>query len=315
MFKPFSAANQPVSGQFSPVLTSVSGRIRASKRPSPVALSVADIRDKYECPPLDPKTLEKWDAGIRSAEQKTENVIEIYGSIGEDWWSGTGITAKSVSAALRSAGGKDVEVRINSPGGDMFEGIAIYNVLAQHPGNVTVKIMGLAASAASIIAMAGNEVKMGLGSFLMIHNCWVMGIGNQFDFRELAEWLAPYDDALRDIYIERTGSSEAEIEGWMKKEKTFSASEAIDHGFADDMLDAAAVTQDKNASAAARALNEVREIEWILCRSGGMSRSQARAKISALKGKPGAAPNATRDAGNDQIVKGLQGLLDLLKSA
>jgi ATP-dependent Clp protease protease subunit len=85
----------------------------------------------------------------------------MYDVIGEDFWSGGGVTVNRVDAALRQIGNQDVEVHINSPGGDMFEGIAIYNRLLEHPGKVTVKVLGLAASAASIIAMAGEEVLIG----------------------------------------------------------------------------------------------------------------------------------------------------------
>ena len=96
--------------------------------------------------------------------------ISIFDVIGEDGWTGGGVTAKRISAALRSIGNRDVIVRINSPGGDMFEGIAIYNLLRTHPAKVTVEVLGWAASAASIIAMAGDVIRMGLGSFMMVHN-------------------------------------------------------------------------------------------------------------------------------------------------
>lgn len=104
---------------------------------------------------------------------------------------GRGVTAKRISAALRAIGNNDVVVNINSPGGDMFEGLAIYNLLRSHSGKVTVNILGIAASAASIIAMAGDEVQMGRGAFLMIHNCWAVGVGNRHDFAKLANDLAP----------------------------------------------------------------------------------------------------------------------------
>jgi ATP-dependent Clp protease, protease subunit len=295
-------------------LDAVSGRILARTRPSPVQnLAFDEVSDK-ECPPIDPKIWNLFDAGVRVAAQGPANIIEIYGAIGDDYWADRSITAKTIAAELRKFGSADVEVHINSPGGDMFEGIAIYNVLAAHPGNVTVKIMGLAASAASIIAMAGNTVKMGLGSFMMIHECWVMAIGNKTSLKEVADWLAPFDDALRDIYVQRTSQEEKKVEKWMKSEKMFSASDAIDNGFADEMLSADEVRRDDKASEQARALNEVRELEHILCRQGGKTRSQARAMISALKGMPGAAPSATQDAGDTKVVKAAQEFIDLLKS-
>ncbi len=114
-----------------------------------------------------PDALERWEPEVRAAESG-DNAISIYDPIGENW-EGTGVTAKRISAALRSIGQKDVVVNVNSPGGDFFEGVAIYNLLREHQAKVTVNVMGLAASAASVIAMAGDEVLMGDGSFLMIH--------------------------------------------------------------------------------------------------------------------------------------------------
>ncbi|EPJ5267720.1 head maturation protease, ClpP-related, partial [Providencia stuartii] len=118
---------------------------------------------------LKPKALDKWNSGIRAAS--SDNTISVLDVIGEDFW-GEGVTAKRISAALRAIGNQDVVVNINSPGGDMFEGLAIYNLLRAHNGKVTVNILGIAASAASVIAMAGDEIRMGRGAFLMIHNCW-----------------------------------------------------------------------------------------------------------------------------------------------
>jgi ATP-dependent Clp protease protease subunit len=86
----------------------------------------------------------------------------MFEDIGEDFWTGGGITAKKVSPQLRAIGDRPVEVQLNSPGGDMFEGIAIYNVLREHPQDITVKVMGMAASAASLIAMAGDTVEIGV---------------------------------------------------------------------------------------------------------------------------------------------------------
>ncbi len=106
--------------------------------------------------------LSKWNPDVRSAsaDDESDNTISILDQIGEDWWTGGGVTAKRVGAALRQIGKKDVVVTINSPGGDYFEGLAIYNQLREHPAKVTVKILGIAASAASVIAMAGDEVQI-----------------------------------------------------------------------------------------------------------------------------------------------------------
>ena len=101
-------------------------------------------------------------------------------------------------------------VNINSPGGDFFEGVAIYNLLREHQGRVTVQVMGLAASAASVIAMAGDQILMGDGSFLMIHNAWAVAIGNRHDMADAAKLLEPFDTAMAKVYAARSGVTEAE---------------------------------------------------------------------------------------------------------
>ena len=128
---------------------------------------------------LPSSAMERWNGGIKAAKSD-DNSISVFDVIGADWY-GDGVTASRIAAALRAIGGADVTVNINSPGGDMFEGLAIYNLLREYDGKVTVKVLGLAASAASIIAMAGDEVQIGRGAFLMIHNCWVYAMGNRHD--------------------------------------------------------------------------------------------------------------------------------------
>ena len=95
------------------------------------------------------RALERWNSGVRAAEGESDRSISVYDVIGQDYWTGEGVTAKRIAAALRGMGAGPVTVNVNSPGGDMFEGIAIYNVLREHPHDVTVKVMGMAASAAS----------------------------------------------------------------------------------------------------------------------------------------------------------------------
>lgn len=106
-----------------------------------------------------PSALERWNGGIR-ATSDNDNSISIFDVVGRDYWD-EGVTAKRISGALRSMNGADVTVNINSPGGDMFEGLAIYNLLREYQGKVTVKVLGIAASAASIIAMVGMIFKSG----------------------------------------------------------------------------------------------------------------------------------------------------------
>ncbi|MGC0786745.1 head maturation protease, ClpP-related [Pantoea agglomerans] len=225
---------------------------------------------------------ERWDGGIRAAGQSGDNTISILDTIGEDWY-GEGVTASRISGALRSIGGGDVTVNINSPGGDMWEGLAIYNLLVAYEGKVTVKILGIAASAASIIAMAGDEIQMGRGAFLMIHNCWTIAAGNRNDFRDYADSLEPFDKAMADIYAARSGLKLSEVQTLMDNESFISGSEAVEKGFADSLLSADEITSDDESPAAA-----LRKIDAFLAK-GGMPRSERRKHLKALGGKPGAA--------------------------
>jgi ATP-dependent Clp protease protease subunit len=263
-----------------------------------------------------PAVLDKWGdeaAGIR-AVATGDNIITMFDLIGEDFWTGAGITAKKVSAQLRAIGDRPVTVQINSPGGDMFEGIAIYNVLREHPQDITVQVMGMAASAASIVAMAGDTVEIGAASFFMIHDCWVLAIGNRHDMAETATWLEPFDAAMRDVYAARTGLKADEISKMMDAETWLSGSAAVDKGFADALLPADQVRQDDKTKAEDRRVNEVRAMELQLMASG-LSRSQARERINKIKGTPGAVPEAgTTDSADAELVGPLSNLLETIRS-
>jgi ATP-dependent protease ClpP protease subunit len=263
-----------------------------------------------------PQVFDRWSedaAGIR-ALAGGDNVITMFETIGEDYWSGGGVTAKRVASQLRAIGDRPVEVQINSPGGDMFEGIAVYNVLREHPQPVTVKVMGMAASAASIIAMAGDTIEIGAASFLMIHNCWVLAIGNRHDMRETADFLEPFDAAMVEVYAARSGQDPKAIAKWMDAETFMSGSQAIERGFADALLAADKLTTDTDAQAQDRQINELRAMELQLV-SAGLTRSEARARINKIKGTPGAAIDPAVTPGADgEDYSGLAGLIASLKS-
>ncbi len=165
-----------------------------------------------------PKAMERWNPAIKAAAGDDSSTITMYDPIGMDWWSGEGVTAKRVSAALRSIGDKDVTVKINSPGGDVFEGLAIYNLLREHKGKVTIQVLGLAASAASFIAMAGDEIQIARAGFMMIHNAWTIAAGDRNDFTEVADFLDQIDATLADIYSVRTGDAAAQMRALMDVE-------------------------------------------------------------------------------------------------
>lgn len=240
-----------------------------------------------------PMALDRWNPDIRAAADD-ENTISMFDPIGYDYWSGDGVTAKRVGAVLRNLGGADVTVNINSPGGDMFEGLAIYNQLREYKGKVTVQILGLAASAASIIAMAGDEVRMGLGAFLMIHNCWVGIAANRLGLREMADSLEPFDKAMAGIYAAHTGGDIAVMQALMDAESWIGGSDAVDQGFADALLDSAKLKEDPKASTPQQIA--ARRLDVILAKQG-MPRSERRAMIQELKtGTPGATGSGTPSA-------------------
>ena len=191
---------------------------------------------------IKPLALKRWNPGIRAASEE-EHSISIYDAIGQDPWSGEGVTTKRIAAALRSVNGADVTVNINSPGGDMFEGLAIYNLLRDYSGKVTVKVLGLAASAASIIAMAGDEIRIARAGFLNIHNCWVVALGNRQDLLEVASRLEPFDQAMAEIYASRTQSQLSAMQQLMDADTWLNGSAAVEQGFADQLLAADAVRQ------------------------------------------------------------------------
>jgi len=240
-----------------------------------------------------------------------DTTISLFDVIGEDGWTGGGVTAKRISAALRSIGSQDITVRINSPGGDMFEGIAIYNLLRAHPAKVTVEVLGWAASAASIIAMAGDDIRMGLGSFMMVHNAWGMVIGNRHDMREAAILFDQFDAALADIYQARTGMERADIEQLMDAETFMTAAQAVEHGFA-DVVDDAQIHAETNASAQVRPeIHAKRRIDAALAQQG-ISRTERRKMFCQIAGMHDAADTATHDAGFHAAA--IQRLIDTIRS-
>lgn len=132
---------------------------------------------------------------------------------------------------------KDITIRLNSPGGDAFEGIEIYNYLKNHPSNITVEITALAASAASIIAMAADETVMGKGASIMVHEASTIAIGNKSEVKKTLNALETIDESIVDIYAEKTNLSRDEIVNLMEEETWFTAQKAVEKGFANRTKD------------------------------------------------------------------------------
>lgn len=251
---------------------------------------------------LSPKALQLWKPGVHAETSGDEATISILDVIGQDYW-GEGVSAKRIAGALRSIGkDKPVTVYINSPGGDMFEGLAINSLLQEHKGKVTVKVLALAASAASVIAMGADEVQIARGAFFMIHNAWIVAAGNKNELREVADWLDPFDRAMADIYAERTGQDVKAIIKAMDKESWIGGAESVELGYADSVIDFTVdESDDENSPASA-----VRKMDIALAKSG-MARSERRRLINEFKsGMPGAAGNGMSGATDD----GMSGAAD-----
>lgn len=249
---------------------------------------------------IDDGILARWDKTLVHAEEKN-NTINIFDVIGADYF-GEGFTAKRMSAALRSIGSEnDVVVNINSPGGDFFEGATIYNLLAEHKGHVTINVSGLAASAASVIAMAGDTIKISQVGFLMIHNAWGMVIGNRHDMTQAAEVFATFDASMRDLYAARTGLEAKDVEKLMDGETWLNAADSVEKGFASEIIHVKTVDPDGNEKKA-KAMAK-RTIEMALAKQG-ISKKE-REEIFQMAGVRDVAEPAPSDSGVDDDWRAL----------
>ncbi|HID5080143.1 TPA: ClpP-like prohead protease/major capsid protein fusion protein [Escherichia coli] len=169
---------------------------------------------------------------IKAADVRGTAEISIYEEIG-----GFGITAKQFTEDLKVLGDvSHINLRIHSPGGDVFEGIAIYNLLRNHPADITVYIDGVAASMASVVAMAGDRVVMPENAMMMIHKPWGISGGNAGDMRDYADLLDKVETVLIPAYARKTGKSAQEIATMLEDETWMDGKECLKHGFADELL-------------------------------------------------------------------------------
>jgi ATP-dependent protease ClpP protease subunit len=160
-----------------------------------------------------------------------EATVYIYDIIGESWAGG--VSAREFVPQLAALDVDTIHLRINSPGGDVFDGRAIANALTQHPAHVVAHIDGHAASAATYVALAADEVEIADGGFFMIHNAWTVALGNANDFEATAGILRKVDASIVADYQRKTGKSPETISEWMDAETWFTAEEAVEHGFVD----------------------------------------------------------------------------------
>lgn len=212
-----------------------------------------------------------------------KSTIYIYDAIGF-----FGIEAERLVKDIDNLQASEITLRINSPGGDVFDGTAIYNALKRHPAKVHTKIDGLAASMASLIALAGDDIEMSEGSFYMIHKPWSMVIGDANDFRAEAELLDKIESTAFDIYAARSTMKPDELREAINAETWFTPQEALDAGFADTISggdkDKESMEFDLSMFAHAPVQGAERELtirqaESAL-RDAGMTREQAKAVVT-----------------------------------
>ena len=172
---------------------------------------------------------------FKNEVENGKHVLTLSGNVQKKYWRDDDvINAKDIRESLESVT-DDIVIKLNSPGGDVFEGIEIYNYLKDHPSNVTVEVTGVAASAATFITAGANEVIMNVGTSLMIHEASTFTWGNKSDIQKTLNALETIDESILSIYSEKTGQSNEQLEEWMNEEKWFTADEAVEFGFADSV--------------------------------------------------------------------------------
>lgn len=250
-----------------------------------------------------PQARAAFDPNVRAAAEDAPATITILSEIGENW-DGTGVTPNRIAAALRSIGPKPVTVQINSPGGNFFDGLAIYNMLRAHPEAVTVQVLGIAASAASLIAMAGDTIQVAKAGLMMIHNTQWIAIGDRHAMAETAATMRVFDEAAVGLYEDRTGIDRDEVAQMMDATTFISGEKAVELGFADELLPADKVTKVANTAD----LPAHRKVAAALAHRG-MPRSEVRKLMKELSEDMPSAVSDPVMPGADDEADGLTHLL------
>ncbi len=186
---------------------------------------------------------------VNLVQNESEATIYIYDVISADW----GVSAMMVIDSIAQIGeDKTLNIRINSPGGDVFEARAIIEAIKRYPGNTIAHIDSLAASCATSIACAAQQILMSEGAFYMIHNASGLVYGDKNDMRKTADLLEKIESAIVDDYVRKTGVVASEIIDWMNAETWFTAKQALEHGFIDAINQSPAIKNNWNLSAYGR---------------------------------------------------------------
>lgn len=236
-----------------------------------------------------------YDPTIRAASDNEPGTISVYDVIGDDM-SGGGFTEAKLAGILRNMSGRDIVLNINSPGGSAFQGLAIYNLLRDYEGKVTARVLGMAASAATFLMMAADDIQIGKAAAVMIHNTQSVAVGDRHDMQAANEFMERFDGMLVEVYADRTGGEPKAIGKMMDATTWFFGSQAVESGFADSLLSVDDVQHDD----AGQVKNSARSVERVL-RNKGLSRSEAKFIISQLK-------STLRDAGSDDGAREAPGV-------
>ena len=244
------------------------------------------------------KKFGKWKNQTEENVPSPERTLFLNGTIAEQSWFDDDVTPQIFKDELMSGSG-DITVWINSPGGDCVAAAQIYNMLMEYPGNVTVKIDGIAASAASVIAMAGTKVLMSPVSMLMIHNPMTMAFGNTAEMQKAIDMLGEVKESIINAYEIKTGMSRAKLSRLMDAETWMNANKAVELGFADEILQRETSSENEMTEAAATAFSRASVTNSL------MEKLSARCRIEA---KP------TETKTNERSVDDLMERLNLIRN-
>jgi ATP-dependent protease ClpP protease subunit len=234
---------------------------------------------------------------IRNAASQDEAEVMLYDEIG-GWY---GATADAFIADLRGITAPNLRVRINSPGGSVFEGIAIANALRSHPGNVVIQVDSVAASIASVIAMAGDRVEMAPNSMLMIHEASGVCLGNAADMEEMAQLLALISDNIADAYVAKAGGTREQWREAMRAESWYLPEDAVAAGLADEAL---AVPK------TGEPVEQPEEAEPDMARAWDLAAYGYTGPTQPERPKPGPPPAASGEQAQSTLVISIADLLD-----
>lgn len=235
----------------------------------------------------------KWKNQAETETVPASRTLYLNGTIAEESWFDDDVTPQLFKEELNGGSG-DITVWINSPGGDCVAAAQIYNMLLDYPGNVTVKIDGLAASAASVIAMAGTRVLMSPVSMLMIHNPITIAMGDKSEMERAIEMLSEVKESIMNAYEIKTGLSRAKISRLMDAETWMNAKKALELGFTDEILSRGEFS-DEDPEAEAAAFSEAAVVNSLMgklaerCRIAGRqelcgrSVKELKAELEAIK--------------------------------